>query len=131
MNDQPTPQPDFNFLQKLQERTMRDLVVVLFRHKKTIVSVFVLILGAVALGTWTSPRVYRSDAKLLMKLGRENMVMDPTMGRDGQSVSITQSRESQINSEIEILKSREVVSLVIDHIGLPILLGRPLTQPPE
>ncbi|MGH9867882.1 MAG: GumC family protein [Candidatus Polarisedimenticolia bacterium] len=131
MNDQAAPQQDVNFIQKLQERTLRDLAVVLFRHKKTIVSVFLLILGAVALGTFTSPRVYRSDAKLLLKLGRENLVMDPTMGRDGQSISITQSRESQINSEIEILKSREVVSLVIDHIGLPVLLGRPLTQPPE
>src|SRR5262249_45827413 len=113
MNDPTVPLQDVTVFDRLQERTLRDLATVLFRHKKTIVGVFVLVVVAVGVGTYTAPRLYRSDAKLLLKLGRENLTMDPTI-RGGQVVPITQSSEAQINSEIEILKSADVVSMVID-----------------
>jgi uncharacterized protein involved in exopolysaccharide biosynthesis/Mrp family chromosome partitioning ATPase len=119
---------EITFVDRVQELSLRDLAAVLFRHRKAIMAVFVLIMGTVVIGTWMAPRSYRSDAKLLLKLGRENLSIDPTIGRGGQVVTISQSRESQINSEIEIMKSRDVVELVVDQLGLEELLGRPISS---
>lgn len=121
-----SPIQEFTFVDRVQEMSARDLAAVLFRHKKSIMAVFVVIMGTVTVGTYTAPRTYRSDAKLLMKLGRENLTLDPTIGRGGQVVSISQSRESQVNSEIEIMKSRDVIDLVVDEIGLETILGHPV-----
>ena len=56
------------------------------------------------LGTLLMPRSYYSEARLFVRFGRENQV-DPTAS-GGQMVSLYESRESEINSLIEILKSR-------------------------
>ncbi|HKY31997.1 MAG TPA: exopolysaccharide transport family protein [Candidatus Polarisedimenticolia bacterium] len=116
------------FIEKVQDRSLKDLLAVLFRHKKVILGVFVLLAGTVMAATAITPRTYRSDAKMLIKLGREHLTLDPTIAR-GQVVSISQSRESQINSELEIIKSRDVVGVVIDQIGVEELLGRKLSVP--
>lgn len=74
-------------------------------------------LGAVALvGTLVMPRTYVSEARLFVRFGRENQV-DPTAS-GGQMVSLYESRESEINSLIEILRSRAVLDRVVEELGL-------------
>ena len=51
------------------------------------------------------PEIYRSDAKLMVRIGRESVTLDPT-ATTGQVIAVGPSRESEINSEMEILKSR-------------------------
>jgi len=66
-------------------------------------------------GTLLMPRSYYSEARLFVRFGRENQV-DPTAS-GGQMVSLYESRESEINSLIEILKSRAVLDRVVDELG--------------
>ena len=46
------PMQEFTFVDRVQELSARDLAAVLFRHKKVIVGVFVLIMGAVTAGNY-------------------------------------------------------------------------------
>src|SRR6476620_6792923 len=71
---------------------------------------------AAVVGTMLMPRAYYSEARLFVRFGRENQV-DPTAS-GGQMVSLYESRESEINSLIEILKSRAVLDRVIEELGL-------------
>lgn len=106
-----------------QRRTsLRDLCYILFRHKSRMFLFFVIaILGCIAL-TLRAKRVYQSDAKLLVRLGRESVSLDPT-ATTGQIVPITKSRESEIQTELEILRSRRIAQKVVEALGPAMILG--------
>ena len=74
----------------------------------------VMVVSLVTLVTLLTPKVYRSQGKLLVKLGRENVGIDPTVTL-GQSSTVSPplSREDEINSLVEILRSRAVIEGVV------------------
>src|SRR5262245_26627487 len=67
------------------------------------------------LGTIFMPRSYYSEARLFVRFGRENQI-DPT-ATGGQMVALYESRESEINSLIEILRSRSLLDRVVVSLG--------------
>lgn len=67
------------------------------------------------LGTLLMPRSYYSEARLFVRFGRENQV-DPTAA-GGQLVALYESRESEINSLIEILRSRSIMDRVVAELS--------------
>ncbi len=72
-----------------------------------------------------TPRLYRSAAKLLVRLGRENSTLDPTvtLGQN-TAVAVPLSRENEINSVVDILQSRDIAEKVAQRLGPgPILYG--------
>jgi len=98
---------------RFPERSLRDFYAIIFRHKWKVILFFFAVVATVAAGTFLAAEVYKAEAKLLVRLGRENVSLDPT-ATTGQVISIGQSRESEMNSEMEILKSRELA----EHIDL-------------
>src|SRR4051812_47968052 len=76
---------------------------------------------AIAVVTFLLPRTYYSEAKLFVKAGWETLSLDPT-ATTGQTVSIYESRESEINSILEVLRSREVTGGVVDVLGVNAIL---------
>jgi uncharacterized protein involved in exopolysaccharide biosynthesis len=98
---------------------------VAFRHKFKAILVFGCILGSAAAAPWLIPATYRSDAKLFLRIGRPSVTLDPT-ATVGQTVSVTESRERELNSAREILQSRELYESVVDEIGATEVLGPPL-----
>jgi polysaccharide biosynthesis protein PslE len=107
--------------------TLRDLFYVLFRHKWKMTLFFVTVMIAVIIGVLIAKEIYRSEAKLMIKIGRESVSLDPTAAT-GQVISVGPSRESEINSEIEILKSQELAIKVVDAIGPAVMLERGQTK---
>jgi uncharacterized protein involved in exopolysaccharide biosynthesis len=105
--------------------SLREICQTLFRHKKKIALVVLLIVTTAAGITLFIPRAYRSQAKLLIRLGRENAALDPTVTL-GQApvVAVPTSREDDINSALEILTSRFLLERVVDAIGAQTILGR-------
>ncbi len=101
---------------RLRKGTLRDLLYVLFGHKRKVMAFVVLLFGVVALKTLLRPNTYRSEARLLLRLGRENVSLDPT-ATIGEIANINRSYDGEIKSELEILKSREIVERVIDDLG--------------
>ena len=98
------------------QSSLRDLYYVLFRHKWKMILFFLTIMVIVVVGTLYSPEIYRSEAKLLVRLGRESVTLDPT-ATTGKIINVSRSRESEVNLELEILKSRELAEKVVDYIG--------------
>lgn len=90
------------------------LLLILKRQKKTAAICFLLVMGAAAAFTIFGPRAYSSQAKLLVRLGRENATLDATTTLGGTPVvAIPQNRENDINSLIEIIKSRILLDKVV------------------
>src|SRR5438874_1284381 len=98
--------------------SLRDLAPAVLRHKGKMVCFFLAVMGAVTVYTILCPRAYRSQAKLFVRLGRENATLDPTatVGQ-GTVVAVPQSRENEINSAVEILNSRILLEKVVDAVG--------------
>ncbi len=101
--------------------SLRDLLYVIFGHKKKMLAFMVLLFGVVAVKTLIQPSTYRSEAKLLLRIGRENVSLDPT-ATVGEVVGINRSYDWEVNSELEILKSREIAERVVDEMGASALL---------
>jgi polysaccharide biosynthesis protein PslE len=102
----------------------------LFRHKRKMALFVLLVMGAAATVIALMPRAYRSQAKLLVLLGRENAVLGPT-ATFGQApvVAVPPSRENDINSALEILTSRYLAEQVVDSVGPAAILGRAAPAP--
>jgi uncharacterized protein involved in exopolysaccharide biosynthesis len=115
-----------------EEITPRVLLAVLFRHKKKALLMACLVMAAsVAITALMQPR-FHSEAMLFVRLGRENVALDPTASIGGGSVmAIPQGREDEINSLVEILKSRSLAEKIVDELGPATILGKSAeTQPP-
>ena len=109
----------------MPEQSIRDVYFVLFRHKWKIIAFFIAVVTVVTLGTLIAPSIYLSEAKLLIRVGRESVTLDPT-ATTGQVISIGQQRETEVKSELEILKSQDLIEKVVDAIGPAAFL-----KPPE
>jgi uncharacterized protein involved in exopolysaccharide biosynthesis len=102
----------YRFVQRAIERYWRKGVLV-----------FALAAVLALFGTILMPRSYYSEARLFVRFGRENQV-DPTAS-GGQMVALYESRESEINSLIEILKSRAILDRVVTELSPEfVLYGR-------
>ncbi len=113
---------DLDLPEVSQDRTLRDILAVLFRHRRKCLGIFLAVAGIVTLLTYLTPDYYESSAKFLVRLGREQLTLDPTV-TTGQVVDVQQSRETQLNSELEIIRSRQVTSRVIDRLKPESFLG--------
>ncbi|HEY4312730.1 MAG TPA: hypothetical protein VGN12_24990 [Pirellulales bacterium] len=101
--------------------TARDLVRVLFRHKRQMLWFFTATMGLVIAALVVMPRTYMSEARLFVRMGKESVGLDPTAAM-GQTVSVEPSRESEINSELDILRSRVLLQDVVAKLGSDTIL---------
>ena len=85
-----------------------------YRHKWKIVAVFVPIMAVAAVLLYLAPPIYQSNVKLLSRIGRESLATDPVV--TGQPIPVSQTRESEINTELAILQSRLLLERVVDRI---------------
>src|SRR6188768_2366672 len=82
---------------------LRAALRVPLRHKKKAISFFVGVMTLGVLAAFFMPKTYRSEGKLLLRLGRENMAIDPTAAVGSSSIVMPQqTRESEILSVLEV-----------------------------
>ena len=97
--------------------SLRDVLYILFTYKWRVAGFFLTVLAAVVVYTATAKPKYQSEAKLLVRLGRESVTLDPT-ATTGQIVSVSRSQENEINSELEILRSPDLPRAVVEALGV-------------
>jgi capsular exopolysaccharide synthesis family protein len=85
---------------------------------------FLAVIFVVVTLTFLSEDSYLSRGKLLVRLGRESVTLDPTAAT-GQIIHVSQSRESEIKAELEILTSKELLEKVVDSVGPATFLSDP------
>lgn len=108
---------------EMMQTSVRDVAYVVFRHKWKIVVFFLIVLLGVTAYTYLIPELYRSEAKLLIRVGRETVSPDPSVS--GPVLPVFQDRETEVNSEIAILTSQPLAEQVVDAVGDNMFLLRP------
>ncbi len=119
--------PYLRDVSEIPEQSRRDFFRILFRQKWKIVLCFVLVVGAAAFMASRTSKTYESQAKIMVRMGREMLSDDPVI-RSGEGRSTT-SNQDQMESEITILKSRIVAAQTVDQIGEEAFLGNAKGQP--
>ena len=98
--------------------SLRDLLHVLFKHRAEILTIFIVTVAVVTAATLRITPVYEAHASLLVKIGREFLSQSSVGGTNNIMVG---SQEELINSEVQILESRELIERVITTMGVDIL----------
>lgn len=101
--------------------SVRDVLFVLFRHLKIGMLFFTLVMVAVIAVLLSMNDVFQSEAKLLVRLGRESVALDPTI-LASNIANVSQSRSNEINSELEILKSADLIENLIMEVGTTVIV---------
>ena len=99
----------------------RDLAFVFFRNPKKVLAVGLLVFGVAAAAAVLQQDVYRSDASLLLRVGRESISADPVVAV-GETVHVTEMRAQQVRSDIEAMRSAALVEATVDELGAEAVL---------
>lgn len=99
--------------------SVRDVVGVLFRHKLLICTTFLTVAVGTGAVTLLMPNEYESRMKILVKNTRSDVPITPerTTGTAGTYFD-NEVSENQINSEIELLSSEDLLNQVVTECGL-------------
>ncbi len=107
---------------------LSDLGASVLRHKRKAIAVFVAITTAFALLIAFFPRAYYSEARLMVRVGRATVALDPTV-TTGEVVAIQDTRESEITSVLDVLQSRMLQEQVVQILGPELLLDEEPVSP--
>jgi uncharacterized protein involved in exopolysaccharide biosynthesis len=107
--DRANGQANFSF-------SLRDVLTIVFRHKRVVVLSFLGILtGAVLAALFHAPE-YRASTKFLIERERLDPVISP--GQSTPSETRSEVTEEELNSEVELIKSADVLRQVVVSCGL-------------
>ncbi len=108
--------------------TLASFLEIPFMNKRLIFCCTLLgiLLGWALLLVW--PRSYESVAKLMVKVGRESVSLDPTATTGSSLLMLQKTQEEEIISALEVLNSRQVSEKVVDALGADAILDGELPQ---
>ena len=110
--------------------SLRDILHVIFKRKIQMLVFFTVTICTVAVGTLMMQPTYEATAKIMVKIGREDVYV-PNLPGGGSSTPIMRfDYEERVNSEIEILKSKFLAQKVVETLGPTVIYeGLENTEP--
>ncbi len=97
---------------------LRDILTVIFKHKTLITVLPILVFATVFVGNYVWPATYEAEAKVRLIRGREVSQADPTVTPAAQELTMVQMGVEDINSEIQLIHSRDLLEGVVLKEGL-------------
>ena len=96
--------------------SLREILTIVFKHKRKIAVVF-LVMSVISLAMllWKPKETYNARARLMVKFGRE-FVAKSELGSERQAMF---NPQSAILTEIELIRSPELVSRSCDNLWAP------------
>lgn len=106
---------------------IRDLVSVIFRRKWLIISTLIIAASAAGFFSWIARDTYEAQMKILVRNMRSEAALTPGFEQATERNEVSQA---QLNSEIEILKSRDLLAAVVEKLYLaePLEKGKRVTE---
>jgi len=98
--------------------SLRDGAAALFRRKGLVVLIFAMVALGTAVVTFLLPNKYDSRMKILVKNQRVDVAITPEQTAAPSSAIENEVSENQINSEIELLTSKDLLTQVVVDCGL-------------
>jgi uncharacterized protein involved in exopolysaccharide biosynthesis len=96
--------------------TLRDVVAVFFRHGRLWAAAFGIILAGIFLYGIVAP-CYEAEMKVLVHRGRSAATATPTV-QESPELSPRNVTEEELNSEVELLRDKEILGQVVQSAGL-------------
>ncbi|MEL6105870.1 MAG: hypothetical protein AAFU85_07535 [Planctomycetota bacterium] len=104
--------------------TLHDWFALLRRRFVPSATAALVVLGIAAAVIVFYPRRYHSISKVMLRVGRESVSLDPTATTGGaDTMSLHRTRENEINTTLEVMKSRQVAELVLQELGTQAVLN--------
>lgn len=116
-------------IQEPNSGSLRDFFSILFKRKAAILTIFLAVVITVTVGSFLMSPTYEAKSSLLVKFGRE-FIYRPEVGGE-KAPMITFNQEEAINSEINILTSRDIIEQVIKTIKLENIYPKLVDNPPS
>ena len=91
------------------------LSTLIWRHKGKMLATFVIVVAGGLAYLALDERTFQSEAKMFIRPGRESVTLDPIV-TNGQAVTMTDARETEVNGIAEMLRSRVLLELVVDQL---------------
>lgn len=112
--------------------SLHDALRVAYRHKGKAILFLSVVMALTLIVTFLTPKAYRSEGRLLLRVGWENARLDPvaTLGEGAAVANVGQIREFEINTVVAIITSRAVIEKLVDAIGPAVILGEAELPPP-
>jgi uncharacterized protein involved in exopolysaccharide biosynthesis len=106
-----------NSIEHSQPLNLADIGAGAWRYRWSAIVITSLLFPLLMLVVFLIPVKYDSTARLLVRLGRGAVSIDPTANLS-QTVSLLESRLGQVNSVKELLSSREIAERVTKKVGI-------------
>ena len=98
--------------------SFRDLVLIFFKFRVRILAFFGFCIAVSILLSLITPSLFQSDASILIKFGRE-FTYSPEIGSNtNQIIPNPSDAEEILNTEVQLLLSRDVIVAAIATVGL-------------
>ena len=98
--------------------TMRDVVMPVFRQRRLASLIFLGIFVGAMLGAVLLPRKYEAEMKILVNRERVDAVVTPDPDNVNGPGIVPAVSEEDLNSEVELIKSRDLLERVVVACGL-------------
>lgn len=103
---------------------VKNIIDIMRRQRKAILVIPLVVIALGALFLVFCPRTYQSEARLLLRVGRESVGIDPA-ATTGQTMQLyTADRKDEVKSTQDVFQSQSVVSQVVDRLGIDVVLGK-------
>lgn len=113
---------------KPKSPTVRDILYVMFKYKLTIAILVTTAIVVAIVYPMAFPLKYEANARILIKAGREDIQQGLNVGRQGPTTITNVNNDEIVNSEIELLKGRQLAEEIVDQLKADIL-NPPKVQP--
>jgi uncharacterized protein involved in exopolysaccharide biosynthesis len=105
---------------------LRIFLHIIFKRKFLVITIFAATVSIAGIYAIQIDPIYTASSQILVKLGREHFFV-PTSTDETFRPTISFSSLEQMNSEIELIKSRPLIERVVDAIG-PAVIYKDLTD---
>lgn len=103
----------------------RSFLYAVFKHRRLVVGVFAVVLVGALVVALIRPKVWQASTKVIVKLG-ESVQLAPA---EAPSKSVNQPLSAEVvNTEAEIVKSRQVMEKAVEHLGIKPQPGTNLSE---
>lgn len=96
--------------------TVRDLLTIGFRHQRLVVTSFLVLASLASVLVLLRPAEYEGQMTILVKRERADSLVGPEAA--APLVSLPAVTEEELNSEVELLKSRDLLAQVVVATGI-------------
>lgn len=102
----------------------RDIARILLRHRRKMIFSFLAIVAFAVGGLMVMPRTYLSQARILIRVGRESVTLDPTAST-GPTHPLHKSVEAEMQTVRDLLHSRAIYEEVVKQLTPEYILAGP------